>query len=246
MPTTDSKDAARLMLAGALWLALGTGLIIAGYLLRAPSPEALARYGPLLPMLAGAYGVVVGLEKMVTGFSRGRRCADAAERRRVGTATGACVVVCALAASGGWAAYAYRAPYWRAVSDLAAGDAATAQLRALAERHAARMQEGAGDAEAIDLWRRTAAEALALRPRFTSALDAARHLAADGSGDMRRHAETDVRFYGLCLEWMDLYARVQQRLGEESMAAPPDEWGRTLNDIIERIEALHEHPHEGA
>ena len=55
-----------------------------------------------------------------------------------------------------------------------------------------------------------------------------------------------MAFYGLCLEWMELYARVQRALGEESMAEPPDEWGRTLNAIIERIESLHKHPQEGA
>lgn len=234
------------MLRGAIWLALGAGLVIAGYLVRTPSPAPVSRYGPLIPMLVGAYGVVLGVEKMLSGFRLARRSSDTAARRRAGAATAACLAVCALAASGGWAAYSYRAPYWRAVADLAAGDLATAELKEIAERHAARMQADVGGAEAIDLWRETAAAALPLRTRFTSSLRAAAHLAENGSGALKHRAERDVRFYGLCLEWMDLYARVQRALSEESMVEPPEEWGRTLNDIIGRIEALHEHSQEGA
>src|SRR5262245_9746664 len=171
MPATEPNDAARLMLRGAIWLALGAGLIIAGYLMRTASPDLLARFGPLIPMLAGAYGVIVGLEKMVTGFRQAGN--DAAARRGAGAATAACLAACALAASGGWAAYSYRAPYWRAVADLAAGDKTTAELKAIAERHAARMQAGLAGAEALRSWRETAAAALPLKPQFASALQAA-------------------------------------------------------------------------
>ena len=232
-----SGDGPALARRGMLWFALGAAVIITTHLLRVWAPGPLARYGPFIPMVAGAYALVLGVEKMVSGVRRAPRPA--------GPTLAACVCLVAAVAVAGGAVYLRRAPYWRSISAWQGGGAAASKLQAIAERHAANMQSGATGAAAIDSWRRSAQAAVPLRPEFAAALDAARYLAASGGG-LRAQADIDVKFYTLCLEWMDLYDRVRRTMSEVSLDEPPPEWAVAQDDIITRIQALPAHPQEGS
>lgn len=234
------------MRAGMAWFAAGSVVVIATWLLRPAGGGPIVRYGPFLLMFAGAYGLVVGIEKMVAGYRAGRASTDAATRARVGrqTLAGALLLVVSVAAGAG--VWAYRAPYWKAVRTIGAGDGASARLRAIAERHVAAIESGASGQDALASWRRSADEALPLRPQFEAALEGARYLRAEATGTMRTRGEIDAQFYALCLEWMDLYATVQRALQQESMMEPPEDWARRQNDIVDRIQSLPPPPEAGS
>jgi len=237
-PKTDPGRIAGDMIRGMVWLCLGSLALTVGLLVRTAAGGPLARYAPFVPILGGAYLLILGVEKLVTGFGRARRAGDAETRRHPGRQVAAGVVLLAVALSAPAAAYLHRRPYWNAVSRLASGDGATERLQAIAERHAATMQSGAEGAAALDAWRTAAAAATPLREQFSASLDAARYLAANATGAVKERADIDRRYYALCLEWMDLYDGVTRSLSEESMMEPPETWALTQNAIIERIQAL--------
>ncbi|HZC78209.1 MAG TPA: hypothetical protein VE258_10690, partial [Ktedonobacterales bacterium] len=110
-------------------------------------------------------------------------------------------------------------------------------------RHAAAIQASTTGAAALQSWKETAATALPLRPDFAAALEGARYLETAG-GSLRAQAEIDARFFALCLEWMDLYESVQKALNDVSMTDPPSDWSVKLEGIIDRIQALPQHPQE--
>jgi hypothetical protein len=234
-PMTDPASQIR---RGTLWLALGGVVLVATYWLRTAATTTTGRFGPLALLLAGAYAAITGLEKIYTGWSAGRPAADPPERARLRRAVWPALALGLVLAVSAGLAWRARAPYWHAVASLAEGDRAAETLRDLAERHAAAMQSGATGIKALESWRDSSTHALRLRPSFDESLEAARYLSRNASGAVRTRAENDASFFTLCLEWMDLYQRVQQETAGSSMAEPPEDWGRIQNDIIERIQAL--------
>src|SRR5213593_651178 len=95
---------------GMIWFAAGGAVVIITHLLRVWGPGPLARLGPLIPMCAGAYGLVVGLEKMIAGLGRSFAVSDAAARARARRGTVSCVLLIAAALGSGAAAWWIRAP----------------------------------------------------------------------------------------------------------------------------------------
>lgn len=235
-------DAPTIVRHGIFWFGAGAVLIIITYLLCVWSPNPLIRWGPLAPMIAGAYGVVLGIEKIISGLRRSFAVEQPAARARARVATISCALLIAIAAAAGAGVWRLRAPYWSAIESRNQGDRASQQLKAIAERHAAMIQSGAGGSEALKSWSESATAALQLRPAFSAALDGATYLNTPAGGSLRAQAEIDARFFRLCLEWMDLYENVQRSVNEVSMMEPPDEWGMKQNDIIERIQALPPNP----
>jgi len=239
MPTQEPTDTTRgpiLARRGMIWFAAGAAVIIATHLLRAWGEGPLPRFGPLVPMVLGAYAVLYGLEKMYSGL-----------RRLQGKGRGlaaACVILLLMGCAGGALAWRFRAPYWGALAARGRGEAAAEKLKTIAERHAAVIQSGAVGAKALDSWKDAARAAMPLRTEFSAALEGARYLELSDGG-MRAQAEIDARFYALCLEWMDLYDQVNRSLGESSMLDPPVDWSTRQDDIINRIQALPAHPQEG-
>ena len=231
-------DHAALVRRGAVTLAVGGLVLVGTYWLRSASTSPVMTYLPLAVLLAGAYVAITGLEKAVSGWRAGRR--DAAGAQRAGVRRGMALVMIILAAlaAAGAAAWIDRAPYWRSVRALSRGDEAMLKLKALAERHVASMQQGLEGAEALASWKETAAHALELRPELEGALEGARYLAAEGSGEIRARGQADSAFFPLTLEWMDLYQRVETEIASTSMTAPSDDWADVQNGIIERIQAL--------
>jgi hypothetical protein len=223
---------------GTFWLGIGGVVLVATYWSRTAATSAAGRYAPLVLLLAGAYAAITGIEKIYTGWSARRLGADAAERARLRRAVWSALALGLVLAIAAGLAWRGRAPYWRAVASLAEGDRAAETLRDVAERHASAMQSGASGLRAVEAWRESSGHALRLRPSFDESLEAARYLSRNASGVVRARAENDTSFFTLCLEWMDLYQRVQQETDGTSMAEPPEDWGRIQNDIIERIQAL--------
>jgi hypothetical protein len=238
IPPDAAGDPGAIARRGMLWFAAGATVIIVTYLLLSWGESPWARFGPLVPMCVGAYGLVLGLEKMVTGLR-----ASGPHRGRLAIPCAALVTVAIAAGCGAWF---LRAPYWKAIERRNGGERASEILRTIAERHAATMQSGAAGQTALESWKRTAEAGVGLKSDFTSALDGARYLEKAASGTLRAQSEIDVRFYALCLEWMDLYQSVLRSFGDVSMTEPPDEWDRRQNDIIDRIQALPRHPQEGS
>ncbi|MGH9868361.1 MAG: hypothetical protein ACREAA_09385 [Candidatus Polarisedimenticolia bacterium] len=231
-------DHAALVRRGALTLAAGGLVMVGTYWLRSASTSPVKTYLPLVVLLAGAYVAITGVEKAITGWRAGRRGATDAQRAGVRRAMTVVMIIVVVLAAGGTAAWIDRAPYWKAVRAMSNGDGAMEKLKAIAERHAASMQQGLPDAEALASWKETASQALVLRPALEDALEGSRYLAVEGSGDVRARAIADSGFYPLTLEWMDLYQRVQTEIASTSMMAPSDEWFRVQNDIIQRIQSL--------
>jgi len=240
MPAPDrvTGGIGRDVIRGMVWLCLGSLAVTATLLLRTAARDPLSAYGPFIPLLAGAYLLILGIEKLVFGFRAMRRLPGPSKPRLFGTRAGAGLLLLVVALAAPSAAWMHRRPYWDAVEKLNAGEEATQKLRTIAERHAAAMQEGAVDASALEAWRTAATTGAALRPMFAASLDAARYLSANAAGAVKQRAEIDVRYYALCLEWMDLYDQVTRTIGAESMVEPPDAWAETQNGIIERIQAL--------
>lgn len=250
MPTVQTQDTstgqdARKgdIAAGMAWFGAGSVVILLTLLFRVGGSAPLTRFGPLIPMCLGAYGLVLGCEKMFGGLRRVIGSTDPSARARGRLAMLLCLLLVLAAVGSGAAVWRLRAPYWNAISARNRGDLAAARLRAIAERHAAAIQASTTGADALQSWKETAATALPLRPDFAAALEAARYLEAAGGG-LRAQAEIDVRFYALCLEWMDLYESVQRAVHDASMTDPPNEWSEKLDGIIERIQALPQHPQE--
>ena len=234
----DSTEPAGALTRGLAWFVIGGAVIITVHLFRVSSSEPLLRWGPLLPMFAGAYAVVVGIEKMVTGFRSGRALGNPADRGRVRRTAILCAVCVAGSLGAGWGAWSYRAPYWNAISGLHEGDLAAARLKEIGERHVDGLADDSEGPGALEVWRRTSREAGALRPGFATALASARYLARSESGGMKARAQIDIGFYTLCLEWMDLFDRIQHAFETQSLAEPPLEWPLKYDDIIRRIREL--------
>ncbi len=240
MPGTgdDTGRIAGEVIRGMVWLCLGSLGITATLLLRTAARDPLRAYGPLIPLFAGAYLLITGIEKLVSGFLAMRRLRGASKPRLLGSRAMAGLLLIAVAAAAPSAAWLHRRPYWDAVTKLNAGEEATGKLKAIAERHAAAMQAGAEGASALEAWGQAASAAAPLRPAFSTSLDAARYLSANATGTVKTRADIDSRYYALCLEWMDLYDRVSRSMEQESMAEPPEAWVEAQNDIINRIQAL--------
>ena len=231
---------------GMIWLAAGTGVILAAeWASRGGGTAPWVRYGPLLLMFAGAYGVVRGLEGMVSGFRLGRKLDDSAARRRVTRSGVVGLALVLLAGAAAASSLLQRNAYRIAIRDLAAGHAASAKLSDIAQRHAESIRSATGAREALRSWQTSASEALPLRPQFVAASSAARHLSHAGPSAHRDEAEVDIQYYGLCLEWLDLYARIDRAFQQESIAEPPPEWEAQLEEIIDRMEALPHADHPG-
>jgi hypothetical protein len=194
-------------------------------------------------MFAGAYGVVVGVEKMISGFRAGRAAPETQSRAM--RALLICGVIVIVALGAGAATYWKRSPYWEAVKGLNRGEAATQQLRTIGEKHATDLGASPEGAPALEIWRRTSEQGRLLKPEFVAAVEAARHLAATESGKARFRAELDVKFYDLCIEWVDLYDRIHNQIETQSIAEPPVDWALDYDDVINKIQALIE-PQGGA
>ncbi|MFQ5701152.1 MAG: hypothetical protein ACE5HU_04855 [Acidobacteriota bacterium] len=227
---------------GVVMFLLGAGVMIGVHLLRDASPDALHRYGPVLVMIAGAYLLVVGVEKMIRGFAAGRRTPDSRDRRLLTMVAVGCTAAALVSLGAAVVAYEHRAPYWNAVSSLNAGEDATQSLERIGEAHIDLLAKTTAGTESLAVWRKTAESALPLRPVFSRALEAARYLARTESGPARHRAEIDVRFYALCLEWMELFARIRTMTESESMVAPPASWPVEYDEIVDRIQSLESVP----
>lgn len=224
------------MRGGMILVGLGSLVTILTYLRAAPGQRYFQMWG-LMALGSGA---------MVYGYIQGRRGGDPEARSRLDRAGAACLVVVAIAAGAWYGARLHRAPFWSAVEALAKGNDAARKLRAIAERHVARMEAGAEGTTALNSWKESAAEAIPLRAAFLEAAAAARYLQETAGGVTRERAVIDAQFFPLCLEWIDLYAAVQRQLGEESMADAPIEWEIRQDEIAERIQALPSLPEEGS
>ena len=207
-------------------------MVILTIYLRRAGHTPLATWAPLLPLVAGAWGVITGIEGIVVGWKQS--AADrGAQPIRILAAT---VVLSAVAL--GAIIWRQRAPYWDAVWDVAAGTAAEAQLKKIVEQQISAIEAGATGAAALESWRTAATQGAILRPAFESALTTARQLASLSDGPDRATAETNARFYPLCIEWMTLYDRILSEIADVSMAEPPPDWPEAQNEIMDRIQAL--------
>jgi hypothetical protein len=238
MTTQESRSDPVAMLAlmrrGMLWLAAGGAVVAGTWCLKTASTPYLLGVAFLV---AGLYAVVLGVERILSGYRRGRLVEDPREKARVRAAAAAGLTLAVVVAATCAGAWSYRSPYWRAVKEVNAGHAAAGRLKAIAQRHAARMEARATGLEALERWKESAAGALPLRPDLAAALEGAKYLSAHGSGPVKDRAGSDARFFGLCLEWMDLYARVESELRGQSMEQPPEDWTDLQNDIVRRIQA---------
>jgi len=223
---------------GSVMLAAGGALAVVTWWLRTASPQPVARYLPYLLLLAGAYVAITGIEKLASAWQARNAPAEEAQRAALRRALAAGSAVLILVAAGAAAVWLDRAPYWRSVRGLGAGDKATETLRSLAEKHAAKMQAGTSGEAAVASWRTTATEALQLKASFAQSLEAARYLAREASGSVKQRADEDTIFYGLCMEWMELYENVLQETDGVSMVEPSPYWVQRQEAIIERIQQL--------
>ncbi len=225
---------------GLIWFVIGGAVIMVVHALRISTPDPLLRWGPLLPMFAGAYGVVAGAEKMFSGLRAGRTLTAPDLRRRHRGWAAICAIGVIAVIGAGWAVWSLRAPYWDAVAGLHDGDRATIRLREIGQRHADALAAQDHGPEALETWRRTAEEGGGLRPSFARALESARALARTTSGRAKASADIDVRYYTLCLEWMDLFDRIRHAFETQSLADPPLEWAEEYDGIIARIQRVNE------
>ncbi len=230
----DPKAMLALLKRGMLWLTAGGGILAGTWCL---STAAWPYLLSVALLVAGLYAAALGAEKILAGYLRGRRQGDSRERAKVRAAAAVGLALAAALAAACAGAWSYRAPYWSAVKVVNAGQAAAGRLKAIAQRHAARMEAKATGLEALESWRESAERALPLRPDLAAALEGARYLSVHASGSVKQRAGSDVRFFGLCLEWMDLYARVESELRGQSMEQPPEDWTDFQNDIVRRIQA---------
>jgi len=239
------KDPIKVMWSGCAWFAIGGAVIMVVHLLRTSSAEPLERYGPLVPMFAGAYGIVVGVEKMVSGYRAARAHAGPGGQSRTTRALLICGVIVLGILGAGAATYFKRTPYWDAVKGINRGEAATQELRTIGEKHAVDLGAAPDGKAALEIWRRTSEQGRLLKPEFVAAAEASRHLAAIESGKTRLRAELDVKFYDLCIEWVDLYDRIYNQIGTQTMQEPPLDWGIDYDDVINRIQELVQPPGGG-
>ena len=235
-PSAAAAKGIAAMRRGILWIVLGAGVTLFTYV-RASAGE---RYFFMWGLIA------LGLFEMISGYLRARGVSDPAGRSRLKTSTALCLAVLAIAAVSGAAAWRYRAPFWNAVEILSLGDDAAARLKTIAERHAAKMESGAGGPAALQSWNESAMEALPLRADFEAAATAARYLETAATGALQTRAGIDAQFYAICLDWIELYASISRTMSEESMIEPPEEWTTRQNAIVDRIEALPPLPKAGS
>ncbi len=245
----QAKDPIRVMWSGCAWFIIGGAVIMVVHLLRTSSTDPLERFGPLVPMFAGAYGIVVGAEKMISGFRAGRAAAGPGAQSRATRMLLICGAIVVATLGAGAATYWKRAPYWDAVKGIARsierGEAATQELRTIGEKHAIDLGEAPAGAPTLEIWRRTSEQGRLLKPEFVAAADASRQLAATAAGENRFRAEMDVKFYDLCIEWVDLYDRIHNQIQTQSIEEPPLEWALDYDDVINRIQELIEPPGGG-
>ena len=232
------KDPIKVMWSGCAWFAIGGAVVMAVHLLRTSSADPLARYGPLVPMFAGAYGIVVGVESMVSGYRAARASAEPGGQSRATRTLLICGVIVLGILGAGSATYFKRTPYWDAVKEINRGEAATQELRTIGEKHAVDLGAAPDGKAALEVWRRTSEQGRLLKPEFVAAAEASRHLAATESGKARSRAEVDVKFYDLCIEWVDLYDRIHNQIETQSIEEPPLDWGIDYDDIVNRIVQL--------
>src|SRR5262245_21239325 len=101
--TEQQEDHIRSMWIGCLWFVLGVAVIMVVLCRRRAHPaDPLERSGPLVPLFAGAYGVVVGLEKMFSGYGAARASSRPQDGARAKRALALCglLVVATLGAGG--------------------------------------------------------------------------------------------------------------------------------------------------
>lgn len=223
---------------GLVWFVAGAALLIVTHALRRAGSTPAGQWGPLLPMVAGAWGVVVGVEGILGGWWAARAAPAGADRHRAIHLGLLSAIVAVVALAAGVAVWRQRADYWSAWHNLAAGREAGRQLEEISAGPAEATQSGMPGPAALEVWRQAAARGAALRPAFEASLAGARRLAGIGSAHERAIAAQDIAYYSLCLEWMNLYDRVLASLGDSSMAEPPAEWPVTHDGIVERIQAL--------
>jgi hypothetical protein len=246
----EQKDPIKSIWTGCVWFVLGGVVIIVVHLLRTSSNDPLVRYGPLVPMFAGAYALVVGVEKMVTGFRAGRAGSDPVTSARAKRALTICGALAVVTLGAGGYTYWMRMPYWDAVKlDVEAqeainrGEVATQELRKIGQRHATDLQAASEGSPALEIWKRTSGEGRLLKPEFVAAAAGARRLADTQTGTVQSRAEVDVKFYDLCIEWVDLYENIHNQIATTSIEEPPIEWAIEYDDVIDRIQSLIE-PHD--
>ena len=232
------QDPIKVMWSGCTWFAIGGAVIMAVHLLRTSSADPLERYGPLVPMFAGAYGIVVGVEKMVSGYRAARANAEPSGQSRATSTLLICGVIVLGILGAGAATYFKRTPYWDAVKGINRGEAATQELRTIGEKHAVDLGAALEGKAALEVWRRTSEQGRLLKPEFVAAAEASRRLATTESGKARSRAELDVKFYDLCIEWADLYDRIYNQIESQSISEPPLDWGIDYDDVINRIQEL--------
>jgi len=240
--SSEIDDSLSRLRGGMVWFAAGTAVILLTLWWRHAGLTPLARYGPLAAVLVGAYGVVLGLEKMVGGHRLARRLPAEADRSRTSVLAGAGLVLVLLAVTSVVLVHRSRAPYWGAIEGLSEGRRAEQVLQDIAHRHSNVLQAAPDDATTLDSWRRSADEALPLLPAFAGALDASRYLVQSGNSREKAQARIDVEFYELCLEWMDLYREIARTIEESSLVEPPPDWGPRQDSIVDRINALPQGP----
>ncbi|HKY32959.1 MAG TPA: hypothetical protein VJV23_10510 [Candidatus Polarisedimenticolia bacterium] len=224
-PLTEGKSWLR---RGALLLPVGlTAMAVMLTLIRLLRPPLLLA-SPV--MLLAAYPIIVGGEGLLRGAAAAWGSSLPAARR-LRRLAGAAAVVSLLAPA------AVLGALWEKAGVFERGDRATDRLQHIAERHVARLQQGAEGTGAVSVWRESSSQGLSLRQDLEAAGSLARaRLRFLGSVSAR--AREDAAFYDLCAEWMDLYARVQSTLDQTSLAEPPEDWGETQNSIVERIQSL--------
>lgn len=220
---------------GILWLVLGALVAIGTYTLATADTSTLLMNGLLV---VGLYFAVLGVEKMVSGYIRGRRSEDPRIQRAATRDAGVCLAVVLVVGVAGSTAYSQRTAYWEAARAVAGGNEATAKLQAIATQQTATLQADPYSREALEGWRSASERGLLLRDDFTAAREGARYLSEAASGTVKDQAQFDIQYYGLCLEWMDLFAEVQRTFQQESMDRPPPHWHEMQDDIVLRIRAL--------
>jgi hypothetical protein len=223
---------------GSLLVAAGGALGAITWWLRTAGARPVERYLPFLLILAAGYVAITGIEKLFVAWRALGAQAGTARQPHLRRAVGVGAVVLVLALGGVTAAVVGRAPYWRAVRGLQAGDEATNTLRSLAERHAAALQSSGSGQAAVESWRSTATQALHLKERFAGSLESARYLAREAAGSVKQRADEDAAFYGFCMEWMALYEQVLQETDGVSIVEPSPEWDLRQQAIVEKIQQL--------
>lgn len=232
------KNPIKLMWTGCLWFVVGGAVIMVVHMLRTSSSDPLERWGPLVPMFAGAYCIVVGIEKMFSGFKTARASGEPRIARGAMRTLIICGVIVLSILGAGAATYMKRSPYWDAIKERDAGETAFQELRAISEKHAVDLGASPEGPAALEVWRSTSSKGRVLKPAFVTALEATKYLASVETGKKKFRAELDGKFYNLCAQWADLYERIHNQIENTSIEAPPDDWAIDYDDVIERMQAL--------